>query len=188
MTTNNDLVKIHTEGTPNPNALKFVLNKTIIEKGSSNFPNKEKAKGSPLALKLFEINASVEEVFFGKDFITLTKTQSAAWESIYDKAIETITKYIESGEPIVLKAEEKTQVSGLSDIEEKILEILDSQIRPAVASDGGDVIFDSYEDGILKLHLQGSCSSCPSSVMTLKAGIESMLKKQIPELKEVISV
>ncbi len=183
----NDKITIHTEGTPNPNALKFVLNKTIVEKGSCNFPNKEKAKGSPLALKLFELS-SVEEVLFGKDFITITKSQNALWESIYDKAIETISKHVESGKPIVVTTEEKVQKSGRSDVEEKILEILDSQIRPAVASDGGDVIFDSFQDGVLKLHLQGSCSSCPSSVMTLKAGIESLLKKQIPELKEVISI
>ncbi len=179
-------IKIHTEGTPNPNALKFVIDKTIIEKGSYSFSSKEKAKDSPLALKLFEIK-NVEEVFFGKDFITLSKSTGSAWELIYDKAIEIITKHLESGELILLKLEEKN-ISASSDIEERILEIIDSQIRPAVASDGGDIIFDSYKDGILRLHMQGSCKSCPSAVMTLKAGIESLLKKQIPELKEVISI
>ena len=184
-------IKIHTEGTPNPNALKFVLDKIILENGSRNFPDKEKSKDSPLAQRLFNIS-SVEEVFLGKDFITISKDPNAKWESIYDLAIEAINKHFDSNEPVVINTgtgtkEAKKEFAG-SDIEQKILEILDSQIRPAVASDGGDVIFDSFKDGVLRLHLQGSCSSCPSSVMTLKAGIEAMLKRQIPELKEVISV
>lgn len=181
-----DKIKIHTEGTPNPNALKFVLDRIILESGSRNFPNKEKSKDSPLAEKLFKIT-SVEEVFLGKDFITVSKNPDTKWESIYDLAIDVINKHFESDEPVVLSKEVKKESFG-SGIEQKILEILDDQIRPAVASDGGDVIFDSYKDGILRLHLQGSCSSCPSSVMTLKSGIEAMLKRQIPELKEVISV
>ena len=183
---NKDKVKIHTEGTPNPNALKFVLDRIILETSSRNFPNKEKSKDSPLAQRLFKID-SVEEVFLGKDFITISKNPDTKWESIYDLAIETISKHFESGEPIVINTDAKKEGGG-SDIEQKIIEILDNQIRPAVASDGGDVIFDSFKDGVLRLHLQGSCSSCPSSVMTLKSGIEAMLKREIPELKEVISV
>ena len=179
-------IKIYTEGTPNPNALKFVLDKVILESGTANFPNKESSSNSPLAQKLFE-NTSVKEVFFGKDFITISKSQESLWDQIYDPLLKVINNFFESGGMIVLKAE-KISSKGSSDIEQKIHEILDSQIRPAVASDGGDVIFDSYEDGILKLHLQGSCSHCPSSIMTLKVGIESMLKKSIPEIKEVISV
>ena len=181
-----DKVKIHTEGTPNPNSLKFVLDKTILEKGTANFPNKESANNSPLAKKLFEIK-SIEEVFIGKDFISILKNPDIPWDSIYDDLLEIINKHFESNEPVVLKLEDKIKKPG-SEIEEKIHEILDNQVRPAVASDGGDVIFDSYEDGILRLHLQGSCSHCPSSIMTLKAGIETMLKRAIPELKEVISV
>ena len=179
-------IKIYTEGTPNPNALKFVLDRVILESGTANFPNKESSSNSPLAQKLFE-NTSVKEVFFGKDFITISKSQESLWDQIYDPLLKVINNYFESGEPIILKAETKSS-KGSNDIEQKIHEILDAQIRPAVASDGGDVIFDSYEDGILKLHLQGSCSHCPSSIMTLKVGIESMLKKAIPEIKEVISV
>ena len=186
---NPDKIQVHTEGTPNPNALKFVLDKIILENGSRNFPDKEKSKDSPLAQRLFNIN-SVEEVFLGKDFITISKDPNAKWESIYDLAIEAINKHFDSNEPVVIntEAKEAKKEGGGSDIEQKILEILDSQIRPAVASDGGDVIFDSFKDGVLRLHLQGSCSSCPSSIMTLKSGIEAMLKRQIPELKEVISV
>lgn len=182
-------LKIHTEGTPNPNALKFVVNRTLIENGTCNFTNKEKSKNSPLASRLFNIN-SVTEVFIGKDFITVSKNSETAWDSIYDYLLETINKYFESGEPIILEVrDQRSEVrKGIDPTEDKIKEILDNQIRPAVASDGGDIIFDSYEDGILRLHLQGSCSHCPSSIMTLKAGIEAMLKREIPELKEVISV
>ena len=182
-------IKIHTEGTPNPNALKFVIDKTILESGSRNFPSRENCKDSPLAEKLFKIK-SVQEVFIGKDFITISKSPDSAWDSIYDQVIETINKHFESGEPIIWEIRDPTPElrKGTDPIEDKIKEILDSQIRPAVASDGGDVIFDSFEDGVLRLHLQGSCSSCPSSIMTLKSGIENMLKRHIPELKEVISV
>ena len=179
-------IKIHTEGTPNPNALKFVLSKVILESGSANFPDKQSSINSPLAQKLFELD-SVKEVFFGRDFITISKSTDSLWDDIYDSLLKIINNHFESGESILLKTE-KSSVSGINEIEQKIHEILDAQIRPAVASDGGDVIFDSYEDGILKLHLQGSCSHCPSSIMTLKVGIESMLKKSIPEIKEVISV
>jgi len=181
-------MKIHTEGTPNPNALKFVLDKIISPLKTYNFANKESAKNSPLALKLFEINA-VQEVFIGKDFVTISKGSGANWDSIYEKILEVINEYFEVDQPVVLNDDSSTSnTSGMSDIVKKIHEILDSKIRPAVASDGGDIIFDSYENGILKLHLQGACSSCPSSVMTLKAGVESMLKREIPELLEVISV
>lgn len=182
-------IKIQTEGTPNPNALKFVLDKTITEGGTYNFPNKEKAKGSPLATRLFNIE-SIKEVFLGNNFITISKVADVNWDDIYDKLIDSINKHFESGEPIVseLKFQSQKTKTSKDSVEDKIKEILDNQIRPAVASDGGDIIFDSYEDGVLRLHLQGACSSCPSSIMTLKAGVERMLKSQIPELKEVISV
>ena len=179
-------VKIHTEGTPNPNALKFVLEKILLEKGTANFPNKEKAKDSPLAMRLFEVK-SINEVFLGKNFITVTKDSNTKWEDIYENILLAIDKFFLSGEPILLKTEIKEE-KGKDNVEQRIIDILDNQVRPAVASDGGDIIFESYENGVLRLHLQGACSSCPSSIMTLKAGIEAMLKRQIPELKEVISV
>ena len=183
---NKQQIKIHTEGTPNPNALKFVLDKTLLERGTANFPNKEKAKDSSLAVKLFEVK-SVSEVLIGKNFITVTKDPNTIWENIYEDILLAIDKFFLSGEPILLKIESQ-EGKGKSDVEQRILDILNDQIRPAVASDGGDIIFDSYKDGVLRLHLQGACSSCPSSIMTLKAGIETMLKREIPELKEVISV
>lgn len=181
-------VKIQTEGTPNPNALKFILDRTLLEDGTYDFPNKESAKNSPLAQNLFMF-PEVKEVLIGKNFITITKAQEASWNYIYDKLIESINSHITLGKPVLSEKIKITKKgTNLNPVEEKIRDILDNQIRPAVNSDGGDVIFESYEDGILRLHLQGACSSCPSSIMTLKAGIEAMLKRQIPELKEVISV
>ena len=179
-------IKIHTEGTPNPNALKFVLDMVLLENKTANFPYKEKAKNSPLAVRLFNLDG-VTGVFIGKDFITVSKMPDTTWESIYEDILVAIDKHLVSGEPILV-GEEAQDEKPMSDVEKKIIEILDSKVRPAVASDGGDIIFDSYEEGILRVHLQGSCSHCPSSIMTLKAGIESMLKREIPELKEVISV
>lgn len=187
-TSNTEKIKIHTEHTPNPNALKFILDRTLIENGSLNFPDKEKSKGSPLASRLFEIE-SVKEVFVGKDFITISKDPDLTWDNIYEKLIQAINKHFDSGEPIILKSEvTKEEKKSMSNVEQRIHELLDNQIRPAVATDGGDIIFESYKDGVLRLHLQGSCSSCPSSIVTLKAGVERMLKSEIPELKEVISV
>lgn len=184
-------IKIYTEGTPNPNALKFILDKVILESGSANFPDKKSSSSSPLAQKLFEL-PYVKEVFFGRDFITISKTPESSWDNIYDSLLKVINNHFESGQPVLLMSDARDMLQhasmGSNEIEQKIHEILDTQIRPAVASDGGDVIFDSYKNGVLKLHLQGSCSHCPSSVMTLKTGIESMLKKVIPEIKEVVSV
>ncbi len=179
-------IKIHTEGTPNPNALKFVLDMVLLENRTANFPYKEKAKSSPLAVRLFNLEG-ITGVFIGKDFITVSKMQDTTWESIYEDILVAIDKHLVSGEPILVGDEAQAE-KPMSELEKKIVGILDEKIRPAVASDGGDIIFDSYEDGVLRLHLQGSCSHCPSSMMTLKAGIESMLKREIPELKEVISV
>ncbi len=184
-----DKIKIQTEGTPNPNALKFVLDKVLLEKGTYNYPDKESSKDSPLAKRIFNVT-SVKEVFIGKDFVTISKNPETNWDTIYDKLVESINQHFDSGEPVVNKTSDSKNTAPTSEneVEKRIHEILDSQIRPAVAGDGGDVIFNSYKDGVLKLHLQGACSTCPSSIMTLKVGIESMLKKQIPELKEVISV
>ena len=163
----NNKVSIHTEGTPNPNALKFVLDKNILEAGSYNFQDKLKSTNSPLATRLFNVT-SVEEVFLGKNFITISKKSDVQWETIYEKLLDEINKHFDSGEPVVIKTKVEDQ-KGESEIEKKIHYILDSQVRPAVNSDGGDIIFDSYEDGILKLHLQ---SWCRSHVKERDSGIE----------------
>lgn len=180
-------LKIISEGTPNPNALKFVLNKTLIEGRSANFDSKDKAHNSPLARKLFDINA-IEEIFIGKNFITVTKHESALWESLYNQVIDTITSHFESGEPVFASMMEESTASSGDPIVDKIKEFLDTRVRPAVESDGGDIIFSGFENGIVKLRLQGACSSCPSSTITLKHGIEQMLRREIPEVKEVIAI
>lgn len=179
-------LEIMAELTPNPNTLKFRVLKQLISKGSCNFTNKEAAKDSLLASRLFEIE-NVTGVLIGIDFVTVTKEASAEWPEIARDVIESIKYFLNSGEPAVFK-EAEDQLNQGSEIERRIREILDAEIRPAVARDGGDIIFYGYEDGVVKLHLQGSCSTCPSSIMTLKFGIENRLKQTFPEIKEVVQV
>lgn len=177
---------IMAELTPNPNTLKFRVLKQLISKGSCNFTGKEAAKDSLLASRLFEIE-NVTGVMIGVDFVTVSKEAAADWQEMARDIIESIRYFLNSGEPAVFKEAEESLNQG-SEIERQIREILDAEVRPAVARDGGDIIFYGYEDGIVKLKLQGSCSSCPSSLMTLKFGIENRLKQSFPEIKEVVQV
>ena len=184
-----DQLNIQAEMTPNPNTLKFNINRTLIESGSYDFPSKESAKDSYLASQLFQVDR-VEGVFVGKDFITVTKSFDAEWQSLAAPLIEKIKTILNSGENLISeKAKEWAAVSsGNTETEQKIRAILDNEIRPAVARDGGDIIFYGYKNGIVTLHLQGSCSSCPSSIMTLKMGVENRLKHSIPEITEVVQI
>ena len=178
---------IQTEFTPNPSSLKFLPGKIVMEKGTADFRNVEEAKRSPFALNLFKIDG-VEGVFFGSDFISITKGDGHEWQTLKPSISETIIECYKSGTAIVLQGEEnKTDTSNTEDNEAviKIKEIIDTKVRPAVAKDGGDIIFQSFDDGIVYLQMQGSCSGCPSSTATLKAGIENMLKHYIPEVREV---
>ena len=178
---------VQTEYTPNPSSLKFLPGKIVMEKGTADFRNVEEAKRYPLALKLFKIDG-VEGVFFGSDFISITKGDNHEWQTLKPSISETIIEYYKSGTAVMPQGEEdKTSASDTEDNEAviKIKEILDTKVRPAVARDGGDIIFGSFDDGIVYLHMQGSCSGCPSSTATLKAGIENMLKHYIPEVREV---
>ena len=178
---------IQTEITPNPSSLKFLPGKIVMEKGTADFRKVEEAKRSPLALNLFKING-VEGVFFGSDFISITKGDGHEWQKLKPSILETIMEYYKSGAAIMLQEEEdNTDTSNAEDNEAviKIKEIIDTKVRPAVAKDGGDIIFQSFDNGIVYLHMQGSCSGCPSSTATLKAGIENMLKHYIPEVREV---
>ena len=178
---------METELTPNPSSLKFLPGKIIMEKGTADFRSVKEAKRSPLALNLFKIDG-VEGVFFGSDFISITKGDGHEWQMLKPLIAETIKEYCKSGAAIVLQGEkDRTDTSNTEDNEAvvKIKEILDTKVRPAVARDGGDIIFQSFDDGIVYLHMQGSCSGCPSSTATLKAGIENMLKHYIPEVREV---
>ena len=178
---------IQTESTPNPSSLKFLPGKVVMEKGTADFRNAEAAKRSPLALNLFKVDG-VEGVFFGSDFIAITKNDNHEWQMLKPSISETIIEFYKSGAAIMLQGEEdKTDTSNTEDNEAviKIKEIIDTKVRPAVARDGGDITFQSFDNGIVYLHMLGSCSGCPSSTATLKAGIENMLKHYIPEVREV---
>ncbi|MBI4388213.1 MAG: SUF system NifU family Fe-S cluster assembly protein [Candidatus Omnitrophica bacterium] len=183
-----DEIKLSAEMTPNPNTIKFLVNRQFLESGSFDFPTREKAKDSPLALKLFEID-SVNGVLIGTNFITVTKEPHADWQTIAPTVATAIQEFFASGgEAISKDALPSANEGGNSLIEQKIKQILDAEIRPAVARDGGDIVFYGYQDGIVTLHLQGACSSCPSSIMTLKMGVEHRLKQAVPEIKEVVQV
>ncbi len=179
-------LEIMAELTPNPNTLKFRVLKQLISKGSCNFTTKEAAKDSLLASRLFEIE-NVTGIMIGVDFVTVSKEPAADWQEMARDIIESIRYFLNSGEPAVFK-EAQDAVNQGGEMEQQIRQILDDEIRPAVARDGGDIIFYGYEDGVVKLHLQGSCTTCPSSVLTLKFGIENRLKQAFPEIKEVVQV
>ena len=181
-------LEIAAEMTPNPNTLKFNINRTLAESGSINFTDPEKAKGTPLAEKLFEIQ-NVIGIMVGRDFVTVTKSPSANWQPLVEPITKSLKSLLESGQALFGSVAPSTDApAGGSDVETKIRQILDQEIRPAVAMDGGDITFHGFKDGVVTLHLQGSCSSCPSSVMTLKMGVENRLKSLIPEVKEVVQV
>jgi Fe-S cluster biogenesis protein NfuA len=180
-------IAVFVEPTPNPNSLKFVVGRQIVSAGPYEFAKAADAAQSKLAQTLFAI-AGVEGVFVGSNFVTVRKDEEASWEQIEPKALSAIEEGVSSGEPVVIEPESASggAAKGASTQEVVIRQILDEEIRPAVASDGGDVQFESYNEGVLKLKLVGACSGCPSSLMTLKMGIERRLREDIPELVEVI--
>lgn len=180
-------IQISAEITPNPNTLKFNVDKILVESGTLNYTDKEKAKGVKLAEKLFDIE-NVLGIMIGRGFITVTKAPAANWSNMAEAVTQTIKTLLESGEKILPETAIASASSANSEIEQKIMDILDAEIRPAVNMDGGDITFHGYQNGVVTLHLQGSCSSCPSSVMTLKMGVENRLKALIPEIREVVQV
>lgn len=181
---------IYTEMTPNPASLKFVVDTILVGKGSRDYPDPASAEGeSRLAQKLFEFNF-IQRVFLGHNFVTVTKPETEKWETIIPLVKNTIKTFLESGTPVL---ENEPDAEPEADLEEdevvrQIKQLLDQNIRPAVAMDGGDVVFDHFDEGVVKLKLQGSCSGCPSSTMTLKMGIEGLLTRMIPEVKKVEAV
>ena len=182
------MVKI--ENTPNPDTLKFLPGKKVSEVGSIEFLKNDKSNQKvPLADKILSLKGTTM-VFFGEDFITVKKEKNLDWNDLKHGIIAEINDYYLKGNNVVIKKNlnkpiSKSELNLSNEIEKKIIEILDTKIRPAVARDGGDIIFKSFNDGVVKVELKGSCSGCPSSTATLKAGIESMLKHYIPEVKEV---
>jgi len=180
-------VYVSLEFTPNPNTLKYSVNRKLLDKGAANFTKLADAQArSPLAAKLLGIDG-ISGVMLGKDFVTITKTENGDWDHVHKTASDTIEKHLTAGEAIITGDEAAvTHIS--TEIELKIQKFLDDEVRPAVAMDGGDVTLDRFEAGIAYLSMQGSCSGCPSSAMTLKMGIETKLKEAIPEVIEVQQV
>ncbi len=176
---------IQTETTPNPQTLKFLPGKTVLEEGTKFYTSEASAEESPLALNLFRIKG-VNAVFLGSDFITITKDESFDWALLKPDLLTRIMDFFVAGHPVI-HVREKTAESSEEDSEvvAEIKELLETRVRPAVAMDGGDIIFHSFSDGIVYLEMHGSCSGCPSSTMTLKSGIENMLKHYVPEVVAV---
>jgi len=180
---------IQTEQTPNPSTLKFLPGRMVMETGTLDFAGPDTAATSPLAKRLFAVEG-VERVFFGADFVTVTKAVERDWQILKPSILGGIMEHFTSGEPIVSGGEAATDGSAASgedddEIVAQIKELLDTRVRPAVAQDGGDIIFQDFREGVVYLHMQGSCSGCPSSTATLKMGIENLLKHYVPEVVEV---
>ena len=180
---------IQTEQTPNPATLKFLPGCTVMETGTANFTDAAAAASrSPLAERLFGL-PEIGGVFLGGDFITVTKAGDSDWFQLKPAVLAAIMDHFTAGLPVVTGAVETVATEGEdNEIVSAIKELLETRVRPAVAQDGGDIIFEDFEDGIVYLHMQGSCSGCPSSTATLKAGIENMLRHYIPEVVEVRAV
>ena len=187
----NSPVYVTLEFTPNPNTLKYSVNRQLLDKGAVNIARKEDAHKSPLAGKLFDV-PGIGGVMIGKDFVTITKTDDGDWDVVHKTSSTIIEKHLAADEPVLSTAyvqdRESAHKGGATAVENKIREILDNEIRPAVAMDGGDITFEKYENGVVYLFMQGSCAGCPSSTATLKHGIESRLKDAIPEVQEVVAV
>lgn len=192
-------VSIYAEASPNPESMKFVLNSQLLADGVSvDYPNVEAAANSPLAQELFNFDY-VGRVFIAQNFVTITKTSDLQWAHLIPELRTFLKSYIEAAGPIFLvdpAAEQKAaqQAAATGDSSEadqqtsqKIIDLLDNYVRPAVEQDGGNITFKSYQDGIVTVNLQGSCSGCPSATVTLKSGIENLLKRMVPEVREVVA-
>ena len=177
---------IQTETTPNPNSLKFLPGKIVSNHGSIEIIKKDETNNE-LIRNLLSVNG-VEGIFLGKDFISINKKGNTPWEDIKHIIISLINDFYSSGKECVIDKDYDKKVENLEEIEKKIVKILDQKIRPAVARDGGDIKFKEFKNGIVKVQLQGSCSGCPSSTLTLKQGVQNLLCHYIPEVREVESV
>lgn len=180
---------IQTESTPNPATLKFLPGQSVMDAGTADFPTADTAENSPMASRIFSVGG-VTGVFFGLDFVTVTKADEVEWDHIKPAILGAIMEHYQSGQP-VMGADHKP-ASGHADhdgenseIVSQIKELLDSRVRPAVAQDGGDITFHGFDRGVVYLHMQGACAGCPSSTLTLKMGIENLLRHYIPEVTEV---
>jgi Fe-S cluster biogenesis protein NfuA len=177
---------VQTEITPNPNSLKFLPGKTVSKGGSFEITKKDDVKNE-LIRNIISING-VEGVFLSKDFISINKHDDTSWDEIKHIVISLINDFYSNGKEFVIDKDPFEIDENLGEIEKKIIKILDEKIRPAVAKDGGDIRFKEFKDGVVMVQLQGSCSGCPSSTMTLKQGVQNLLCHYLPEVKEVVAI
>jgi Fe-S cluster biogenesis protein NfuA len=180
--------RMHAERTPNPNSIKWVLGEPIAPAGTAaSFPEPVGPEVSPLAAQLFAVRG-VTGVFLAPGFITVSKTEGADWMELAEPLVETIKAFVASGEAALGPAYEPGAAAPEGDVVDRIRRVLEDEVRPAVAMDGGDVVFAGYSDGVVEVHLQGSCAGCPSSTATLRFGIEQRLREVVPEVQKVVSV
>jgi NFU1 iron-sulfur cluster scaffold homolog, mitochondrial len=192
--TGSPVISIYTEMTPNPETMKFVANKLLYPGKSIDFPDLENAKASPLATELFGF-PFIKAVFIASNFVTLTKTVETDWNDVIPTIRQFLKEYLEENKVVINEEEiatikqesSNTVAADDDDVVKRIKELLENYVKPAVEMDGGAIQFKSYNEGVVNLMLQGSCSGCPSSMITLKAGIEGMMKRMIPEVKEVVA-
>tara|TARA_B100000035_G_C20962414_1_gene537167 strand:- start:254 stop:793 length:540 start_codon:yes stop_codon:yes gene_type:complete len=177
---------VQTEITPNPNSLKFLPGKNVSNSGSFEITKKDETNND-LIRNILSING-VEGVFLSKDFISVNKNDDVSWDDVKHIVISLINDFYSGGKEFVIDKNQNQEGENLKEIEKKIVKILDQKIRPAVAKDGGDIKFKEFKDGIVKVQLQGSCSGCPSSTMTLKQGVQNLLCHYIPEVKQVEAI
>jgi Fe-S cluster biogenesis protein NfuA len=182
---------IETESTPNPATLKFLPGLPVMTAGTADFPTLAAAAQSPLALALFSL-PGVARVFLGSDFVTVTKGEDTEWQALKPQVLGALMEHFIAGRPVIegdaAAAHEDEILPEDQEIVDQIKELLDTRVRPAVASDGGDIVFRGYSNGVVRLHMQGACSGCPSSAATLKHGIENMLRHYVPEVVAVEQV
>ena len=174
---------VQTEITPNPNSLKFIPGKIVSKNGSFEITSKDETNNE-LIKNLLSVNG-VQGIFLGKDFISINKYDHISWDEVKHIIISFINDFYSSGKECVIENDLREDTKNLKDIEKKIVKLLDEKIRPAIAKDGGDIKFKEFEEGVVKVQLQGSCSGCPSSTMTLKQGVQNLLCHYIPEVKSV---
>ena len=177
---------VQIEATPNPNSLKFLPGKIVSNNGSFEINDKNESNNE-LIRNLLSVNG-VESIFLGKDFVSVNKYEDIEWEELKHIIISLINDYYSDGKEFVIDKNLNENLENLKDVEKKIIQILNEKIRPAVAKDGGDIKFKEFKNGIVKVQLQGSCSGCPSSTMTLKQGVQNLLCHYIPEVKQVEAI
>ena len=180
---------IQTEQTPNPSTLKFLPGRVVMDKGTLDFADATTSHASPLAKRLFAVEG-VERVFFGNDFVTVTKAADKDWQVLKPSILGGIMEHYTSGEPVVTADSQAAGEAAADDDEivAQIKDLLETRVRPAVAQDGGDIIYRGYKDGTLYLGMQGACSGCPSSTITLKRGIESLIRHYVPEVETIEAI